>query len=90
MVVEAVSLVAHQFSDHLDLVEGIADFLPVVECQLILHVEGLRHVHAVEPNLIRIESLVPEHAFLGARLVLKLPIDGVHSEMVLFLVRQLV
>ena len=60
----------------------------VIEFGLILHVERLSHVHAVQPYLVGIDLLVPEVAFLGAGLGLHLAVDQVDGLAVFFLTIQ--
>ena len=74
----------------LEHMEAVRAGTTVVEAQLVLHVERLRHVHAIEPNLVGIDGLVPEHAFFGARLGLELAVDGVHGGTVLGLAHQVI
>ena len=62
--------------------------LLVIEFGLILHVERLSHVHAVQPYLVGIDLLVPEVAFLGAGLGLHLAVDQVDGLAVFFLTIQ--
>lgn len=57
--------------------ENVIIVLLVIEFGLILHVERLSHVHAVQPYLVGIDLLVPEVAFLGAGLGLHLAVDQV-------------
>ena len=48
------------------------------------------HVHAVEPNLVGVDGLVPEDALFGARLGLELTVNGVHGGTVLGLAHQVI
>ena len=54
-------------------------FLIAFELRSCLGVERQSHEDSVEPYLIGIDSLMPEHPFLGAWLVLKLFEDGLHA-----------
>ena len=74
----------------LEHMEAVRTGATVVEAQLVLHVERLGHIHTVEPDLVRIDSLVPKHALFGARLGLELTIDGIHGGTVLGLAHQVV
>ena len=65
--------------------ENVIVVLLVIEFGLILHVERLSHVHAVQPYLIGVDLLVPEVALLGTRLRLHLTIDQVDRLAVFFL-----
>ena len=61
-----------------------------MEAQLVLHVERLCHVHAIEPDLVGIDGLVPKHALFSARLGLELAVDSVHGGTVLGLAHQVI
>lgn len=67
----------------LEHMEAIRAGTAVVEAQLVLHVERLRHVHAVEPDLVGVDGLVPKHTLFGTRLGFELTIDGIHGGTVL-------
>ena len=47
-------------------------------------VEGKSHEDAVEPHLISVDGFVPEHAFLGARLILQLLEERLEQFEILF------
>ena len=61
-----------------------------METQLVLHVERLCHIHAVEPDLVGVDGLVPKHALFGARLGFELTIDGIHGRTILGLAHQVI
>ena len=61
-----------------------------METQLVLHVERLRHIHAVEPDLVGVDGLVPKHALFGTRLGFELTIDGIHGRTILGLAHQVI
>ena len=58
--------------------------LHLVVAGLIFHVEGLGHIGAVQPDLPRVDVLVPEVALLGAGLGQQLAADGVDGLAVFF------
>jgi len=70
--------------------EAVRAGTTVVEAQFVLHIERLRHIHAVEPDLVGIDGLVPKHALFGARLGLELAVNGVHGGAVFGLAHQIV
>ena len=85
MVVKPRLLIPHMPDDICELSENILIILPVMKFCLIFHIEGLRHVHAVQPYLIRINFLVPEISLCRAWLVLYLTVDPFYRAAVLFL-----
>ena len=90
VIVQAVEGVAHQVVHHLEHMEAIRAGTAVVEAQLVLHVERLRHVHAVEPDLVGVDGFVPKHTLFGTRLGLELTVDGIHGGTVLGLAHQVI
>ena len=74
----------------LEHMEAVRTGTTVVEAQLVLHVERLSHVHAVEPDLVGIDGLMPKHALFGTRLGLELAIDRVHGRAILGLAHQVI
>ena len=88
VIVQTVERVAHQVVHDLEHMEAVRTGATVVEAQLVLHVERLGHVHAVEPNLVGVDGLVPKHALFGARLGLELTVNGVHGGTVFGLAHQ--
>lgn len=90
VIVQTVEGVAHQVMHDLEHMEAVRAGTTVVEAQLVLHVERLGHIHAIEPDLVGIDGLVPKHAFFGARLGLELAVDGVHGGTVLGLAHQVI
>ena len=83
MVVQAGGFVPHVLLDVHELLVAVDAALHLVVAGLILHVEGLGHVGAVQPHLPRIDVLVPEVALLGAGLGEQLAADGVDGLAVL-------
>ena len=90
VIVQTVERVAHKIVHDLEHMEAVRAGATVVEAQLVLHVERLGHVHAVEPNLVGVDGLMPKHALFGARLGLELAIDRVHGGAVLGLAHQVI
>ena len=88
MIVQSGLGISHIFYNIGKLMKNVIIVLLVIEFGLILHVEGLSHVHAVQPYLIGIDLLVPEVAFLGAGLGLHLAVDQVDGLAVFFLTIQ--
>ena len=68
VVVQAGLFVPHVLFDVHKLLVAVNAALHLVIAGLILHVEGLGHVGAVQPDLPRVDILVPEVALLGAGL----------------------
>ena len=90
VIVQTVEGVAHQVMHDLEHMEAVRAGTTVVEAQFVLHIERLRHIHAVEPDLVGIDGLVPKHALFGARLGLELAVNGVHGGAVFGLAHQIV
>ena len=90
VIVQTVERVAHKVVHDLEHMEAVRAGATVVEAQFVLHVERLRHVHAIEPNLVGVDGLVPEDALFGTRLGLELTVNGVHGGTVLGLAHQVV
>ena len=90
VIVQTVEGVAHQVMHDLEHMEAVRAGTTVVEAQLVLHVERLRHVHAVEPDLVGVDGLVPKHALFGTRLGFELTIDGIHGGAILGLAHQVI
>ena len=61
-----------------------------VAAGFVLHIEGLRHIGAVQPDLPRVDFLVPEVAFLGAGLGFQLAAHRFNGIAVALLARQIV
>ena len=72
MVVQAGLGVLHVLLDVHELLVAVNAAVHPVAAGLVLHVEGLGHVGAVQPDLVRVDFFVPEVAFLGAGLGLQL------------------
>ena len=83
MVVQAGGFVPHVLLDVHELLVAVDAALHLVVAGLILHVEGLGHIGAVQPHLPGIDVLVPEVALLGAGLGEQLAADGVDGLTVL-------
>ena len=90
VIVQTVEGVAHQVMHDLEHMEAVRTGATVVEAQLVLHVERLGHIHAVEPDLVGIDGLVPKHTLFGTRLGFELTIDGIHGGTVLGLAHQVI
>ena len=90
VIVQTVEGIAHQIVHDLEHMEAVRAGTTVVEAQFVLHIERLRHIHAVEPDLVGIDGLVPKHALFGARLGLELAVNGVHGGAVFGLAHQIV
>ena len=88
MIVQSGLGISHIFYNIGKLMKNVIIVLLVIEFGLILHVERLSHVHAVQPYLVGIDLLVPEVAFLGAGLGLHLAVDQVDGLAVFFLTIQ--
>ena len=67
-----------------DVLVGLLYLLRLQHHGCSLCVEGESHKDAVEPHLISVDGFVPEHAFLGARLVLQLLEECLEQFKVLF------
>ena len=90
VVVQAGLGVLHVLLDVHELLVAVnAAVHPVAAC-LILHVEGLGHVGAVQPDLVGIDLLVPEVALLGAGLGLQLAADRLNGVAVALVAGQVV
>ena len=85
MIVQSGLGISHIFYNIGKLMKNVIIVLLVIEFGLILHVERLSHVHAVQPYLVGIDLLVPEVAFLGTWLRLHLTVDQVDRLAVFFL-----
>ena len=83
MVVQAGLFVPHVLFDIHELLVAVDAALHLVEAGLVLHVERLCHIGAVQPHLPRVDVLVPEVALLGAGLGEQLAADGVDGLAVL-------
>ena len=83
VVVQAGLLVPHVLLDVHELLVAVNAALHLVVAGLVLHIEGLGHVGAVQPDLPRINVLVPEVALPGAGLGEQLAADGVDGLAVL-------
>ena len=79
MVVQAGFGVSHVLFDVHELLITVLAALHAVVAGLVFHVEWLRHIGAVQPNLPRVDGFVPEIAILGAGLGVQLGADGVDS-----------
>ena len=73
-----------------ELLIAVDAALHLVVTGLVLHIEGLGHVGAVQPDLPRINVLVPEVALLGAGLGEQLAADGVDGLAVLLVAEDVV
>ena len=85
VVVQAGLFVPHVLFDVHELLVAVDAALHLVKAGLVLHVEGLRHIGAIQPHLPRIDVLVPEVALLGAGLGEQLAADGVNGPAVLLI-----
>ncbi len=85
VIVEAGDRVLHVGFYIFKLVNDVLALLHLREAGLVAHVERLRHVEAVQPDLVRVDVLVPEAAFLRARHRVELGADKVERLPVLFI-----
>ena len=90
MVVQAGLFVPHVLFDVHKLLVAVNTALHLVVAGLVLHVEGLGHVGAVQPHLPRVDVLVPEVALFGAGLGGQLAADGLDGLAVLFIPKDIV
>ena len=56
----------------------------------IFGIEGLRHIKAVQPHLLRIDLFMPETALFCAGLAAELAVKGVHSPAVFLLAGEII
>ena len=90
VVVQAGLGVLHVLLDVHELFVAVnAAVHPVAAC-LILHIKGLGHVSAVQPDLVGIDLLVPEVALLRAGLGLQLAADRLNGVAVALVAGQVV
>ena len=85
VVVQAGLFVPHVLFDVHKLLVAVNAALHLVVAGLVLHVEGLGHVGAVQPDLPGVDILVPEVTLLGAGLGEQLAADGVNGPAVLLI-----
>ena len=85
MVVQAGLFVPHVLLDVHELLVAVDAALHLVVAGLVIHIEGLGHVGAVQPDLPGVNILVPEVALFGAGLGVQLAADGIDGLTVLFL-----
>ena len=71
MVVQPLLRVVEVLAHVLKLPGNIRHMRHAVELRLVRHVERLRHVQPIQPNLVRIQLLMPEIAALAARMLPK-------------------
>ena len=90
VVVQAGLLIPHVLPDVHELLVAVDAALHLVVTGLVLHIEGLGHVGAVQPDLPRINVLVPEVALPGAGLGEQLAADGVDGLAVLLVAEDVV
>ena len=62
MVVKTIAQIPHEAVDIQKLLEAVQTVFSLIISKLILHIEGLGHVKAVQPDLIGINRLMPEIA----------------------------
>ena len=90
VVVQAGFFVPHVLFDVHELLVAVDAALHLVKAGLVLHVEGLGHVGAVQPHLPRVDVLVPEIPLFGAGLGGQLAADGLDGLAVLFIPKDIV
>jgi len=79
VVVQAGLLVPHVLFDVHELLVAVNAALHLVVAGLVIHIERLGHVGAVQPDLPGVDVLVPEVALLGAGLGLQLAADDING-----------
>lgn len=66
------------------LAENIVVVLLLMKSRLILHIKRLTHIQSVQPDLIRVNILVPEISLAGARHLLDLAVYKINRFAVFF------
>ena len=90
MVVESISQISHQIVHIEELLVAVLAICTVIVNDLILHVERLCHVESIEPDLVRVNLLVPEIAGGSAGLSFELAVHGVNRATILLLASQII
>ena len=70
VIIKSISQIPHLIVNGKKLLVAVLTVFSIVESQFILHIERLRHIKSVQPDLVRIDQFVPEIAGGGTGLAL--------------------
>ena len=90
MIVQSGLRITHMFHHIEKLAENIVVVLLLMKSRLILHIKRLTHIQSVQPDLIRVNILVPEISLAGARHLLDLAVYKINRFAVFFFSGQIV
>ncbi len=90
MIVQTVAQVPHIPIHVHKLLITVPAVLPVIISEFILHIEGLGHIQAIQPDLVGIDLFMPEITFRSPGLAFQLTVYGIDGFAVLFLAGEFV
>ena len=91
MIQEPRLCVQCMFTGNDELMRNIIIFIRILaELADIFRIERRTHIEPIQPDLFRIDFLMPEHAFLGTRMMLNLAAKQIQCLLVLFFMGLLV
>ena len=90
MIVQSGLRIAHMLHHIEKLAENIVIILLLMKSRLILHIKRLTHIQSVQPDLIRVNILVPEISLCRARHLLNLAVYKIDRLPVFFFSGQIV